>query len=587
MRLSHFIPFSILSFVALCGCQWFANEPNEEITVQPKPYIITPLNERAPKATVELHRPFDFPLFLSGNFGELRSNHFHGGIDFKTQGTTGHPIHCAADGYVSQISVSGGGYGRAIYVTHPAIGLTTVYAHIERFVPMIDSLVSARQYELETFAITMRFNANQLPVKKGEIIAYSGNSGYSFGPHLHMEVRHTATGDALDPLPYFKTLMNDDVAPVAHSISLYPDKQRGCVNGTKNPAHFTCQSGAICNFSAWGKVYPAVRANDYMTDSHNVYGVKFLSLKVDGQEVYRRTIDRFRTGATRAINTLVDYAYLNNTGNWNMHTRVPQSQPLGVMIETTLADGAIDINEERAYNCAFVMTDDYGNTATVPFVINGTKCDIASVAPKGKLIKYNSNDTITLAGLKLKFYEGCFYEDVIVDVSSNVTDSYFSPIYNIGDNATPIARAYRLSLKIENDTIADKTKYCIARITPSGGKIAVNSRYNEGEMIGYVSRFGSYAVTIDSVAPKISPINQSSWSSNGVITYRITDDFSGIKNYRGTIDGKWVMFEADNKNSIITYHLDNRSKKGTTHQINIIVTDNCGNSTTLKSNVDW
>lgn len=587
MKLSQFIPFLMLPFVALCGCRWFENGNNIDITVQPKPYIITPLNERAPKATVELHRPFEFPLYLSGNFGELRSNHFHGGIDFKTQGTTGHSIYCAADGYVSQISVSGGGYGRAIYVTHPDIGLTTVYAHIERFAPEIDSLVNARQYELETFAVTMRFEANELPVRKGEIIAFSGNSGYSFGPHLHMEVRHSATGDALDPLPYFKKLVKDDVAPVAHSIILYPDKQRGCVNGTSNATRFTIQQGGVYAFSAWGKVYPAIRANDYMTDSHNVYGVKLLTLKVDGREVYRRTIDRFRISATRAINTLVDYGDLNSTGNWNMHTRVPQSKPLGIMIETSLADGAIDINEERIYNCAFVMTDDYGNSTTVPFVINGTKCDIVSTTPKGKLIKHNRNDTMTIGGLKLKFYEGGFYEDMYVDVSSNVTDTYFSLIYNIGDNSTPIARAYRLSIKVDNDTLIDKTKYCIARVTPIGGKIAINSRYKEGNMIGYVNRFGSYAVALDTVAPKLSPINQSSWSSNGVIAYRITDDFSGIKSYRGTIDGKWVMFEADNKNSMITFSLDKRTKKGTSHQIKITVTDNCGNTTTHDAKLIW
>ena len=171
MKLHNIISIALISLI-VASCQ----EGDFNATVTPRPYVLETLKERAPQATAELHRPFDFPLYLSGNFGELRSNHFHGGIDFKTQGTIGHPIHCADDGYVSQISVSGGGYGRAIYVVHPSTGLNTVYGHVDRFAPNIDSVVNARQYQLETFAINMRFDENDFPVKKGDIIAYSGNA---------------------------------------------------------------------------------------------------------------------------------------------------------------------------------------------------------------------------------------------------------------------------------------------------------------------------------------------------------------------------------------------------------------------------
>lgn len=585
MKLYQLVSFSIVTLFATSSCEL---ADNNNTFVSPKPYSIAPLNERAPQANIELHRPFDFPLQLSGNFGELRSNHFHGGIDFKTQSTIGHPIHCADDGYVSQISVSGGGYGRAIYVTHPASGLTTVYGHLNKFAPQIDSVIDARQYALETFAITMRFDENDFPVKKGDIIAYSGNSGYSFGPHLHMEVRHTATGDALDPLPYFKNLIPDNVAPTASTLILYPDKTSGAINGNKNAVYVDVFPGGIYNFFAWGKVYPAIRANDYMTDSHNIYGIKHLVLKVDGNEVYRRTIDRFRMEATRAINTLVDYQDLGNTGNWNMYTRIPQSKPLGTMVESSLDGGAINITEQRPYNCEFIMTDEYGNSSSVPFTIHGLQTEITpSESPKGKLVKLNTSEQHSIGGLSLKFYEGSFYEDIYVDVEQKQNNNFLSSSYLIGNDYTPIARAFRMAIKVDHDTISDKAKYCIARVR-NGNKSAVYSHYKNGEMIAYVSRFGEYAVTTDTIAPKINPINHFSWGNNGIVTLVISDNFSGIKNYRGEIDGKWVKFEADNKNATISYKLNTKHiARGKNHKLTLIVTDNCGNTNSLSQNFMW
>lgn len=581
-----YLNISIISTLVVLFTTACSSSSQDE-SIKLKPYNMAPLSERAPQS-ISLHRPFDFPLLLSGNFGELRANHFHGGIDFKTQGTVGHPIHCADDGYVSQISVSGGGFGRAIYVTHPATGLTTVYGHLDDFAPDIKSIVTARQYELETFAITMRFPADKIPVKKGDIIAFSGNSGYSFGPHLHMEVRHTASGDALDPLPYFKEHISDNVAPSSQALILYPHKDEGRVNGTKNAVYVNTSPGFTPNFYAWGKVYPAIRANDYMTDSHNIYGVKHLVLKVDGNEVYRRTIDRFHIASTRAINTLVDYKDLNTTDNWNMYTHIPQSKPLGCMIESSLEGGAVNINEQRAYKCEFIMTDEYGNSSTVPFIINGIKTNIEPVATAlGKLIKHNSIDTISSGGLTLKFYEGSFYDDTHVEVKQQESKWFNTPLYSIGNPAIPMARSYRMAIKLTNDTLSDKSKYCIVRV--NGSYLgAITSRYNNGEMVGYASRMGDYAVTTDLQAPTINAINVHSWGSYGVITFSISDNLSGIKSYRGTIDGKWVMFEADNKNSLVAFKLTpDKVEKGGNHEVTLTVTDNCGNTNTKTHKFVW
>ncbi len=583
MKYINIITFSLASLY-LCSCQSTEQPNGSSIST----YDDNVLSERAPEPTALLHRPFDFPLILSGNFGELRANHFHSGIDFKTQGEIKKPIHCAEDGYVSQISVSGGGYGRAIYVTHPSIGLTTVYAHIHQYAPKIDSIVRAEQYRRETFAINIKFPADSISVSKGEIIALSGNSGHSFGPHLHMEVRHTATGDAIDPLPYFKSMITDSVPPKAHKLILYPDKKAGLVNGSTNATYLNINNSEKLEFNAWGLVYPAINANDYMTNTHNAYGVKYLTLKVDGQEVYKRTIDRFQFNATRAINTLVNYKDLIDNSQWHMHTRIPQSRPLGCMIESALTDGAINIDSERDYNCEFIMSDEYDNKNSVLFTIHGAKSAIKQPLPKGKLISYfSNNDTINHKGINIRFFKGCLYEDINVDVSSNNNTKYHSPIYTIGNNEIPIDRSYRIAIDLNNDNIINKKQYCIVRIN-GNNKSAYKSLYKNGKIIAYVNRFGDYAITTDESAPKIFPRNENKWTSTGIISYYISDNLSGIKNYRGEIDGKWVMFELDSKNALISYHLDPKAiKQDKSHIITIKATDNCGNEQQITNKFYW
>lgn len=584
--MSLYKSISKTSLIALMiySCQ----SPNIDNSNNQKSHNSTePLSERAPKVTASLHRPFDFPLVLSGNFGELRANHFHSGIDFKTQGETKKPIHCAYDGYVSHISVSGGGYGRAIYVTHPSIGLTTVYAHIEQFSPKIDSITRAEQYRRETFAIDLEFPIDSIPVSRGEIIALSGNSGHSFGPHLHMEVRHTATGDAIDPLPYFKSLISDSVAPQAHKLALYPDKYKGRVNNSRNAAYFNITSNSEYFFNAWGMVYPAICANDYMSNTHNVYGVKYLTLIVDGKQVYKRIIDRFQFEATRAINTLVNYSDLTTKGEWNMHTCIPKSQPLGCMIETSLHNGAININAERDYKCEYILADEYGNKSVIPFTIHGVATTIEEHKYNGKLITQNEADTMHCSGMDIRFFKGCFYDDCYVAISKKDNSKYHSPIYSIGNNEIPLGRTYRIAINIDNDKIGNKSNYLIVRVGKNGNR-AYKSLYKNGQVIAYVDRFGDYAITTDNNAPNIVPINSNKWETTGTITYRLTDNLSGVKSYRGEIDGKWVMFEADTKNSLISFNLDSKYVyQNNKHNVTIIATDFCGNRAQISNNFYW
>lgn len=530
----------------------------------------------------ELHRPLNIPLVLSGNFGELRSNHFHSGLDFKTQGKTGLKIYCAADGYVSRVLVSPWGFGRAVYVTHPELGLVTVYGHLQSFSAKIDKIVKAQQYNRESFSIDLEFVPGEISVTKGEVIALSGNAGSSGGPHLHMDVRDLATGDALDPLPYYKHLIKDNVRPVYKTVALYP--HGGVVEDTTIAAYRTPETISK-PFTAWGLVAPAIKANDRMPGVNNVYGVKYLSLLVDGKQVYQRVINRFSFDVSRAVNTLVEYGDMKR--GWMMTTRVPESHILGDMVNVSTAGGLIDICEERDYKCQYILADEYGNKKVVNFVITGHKTQIPEEKHTGALFHYDGHNSYNMNGLKLNFPIGAFYEDIYFDVETAPLDGYVSDAHKIGDTGIPLHKNFDMSIQLIKDDEIDKSKYCLVRINGKR-RSAVSSKYNNGRIETRVNRFGRYAVTTDKTPPKVLAVRKTKWARNGKVSFKISDNLSGIENYRGEIDGKWVMFEYDGKNALLSYKLEpGRIVKGKRHKVKMLVTDACGNETIVNETFTW
>lgn len=339
-------------------------------------FCASALTAREPRRsdTVRLASPLDIPFYLAGNFAELRKNHFHSGIDFKTQGRTGLPVHAADDGYVSRISVSPWGFGRAVYISHPTTGLTTVYGHLEAFSPKIDRIVRDEQYTRETFTIDLTFDPDSIPVKRGETIGLSGNAGSSGGPHLHMDVRDTATEDPLDPLEYYSDRITDNLAPQVRQLALFP-ADGGVVEGSTTAPTLLAPEAFSTPVTAWGRVYPGIKAYDRMTGTSNIYGIKYLTLTLDGDTIYNRVIDRFSFDTTKAIHTLVHYPGVVTSGSWIMVTRIPDSDPLLYMTEASNR-GIIDISEERPYRLEWILRDEHGNVTRQPFTITGRRTPV-------------------------------------------------------------------------------------------------------------------------------------------------------------------------------------------------------------------
>lgn len=533
-----------------------------------------------------LHSPLGIPLTLSGNFGELRANHFHSGLDFKTNGRIGYKIYCADDGYVSRVVVSPWGFGRAVYVTHPATGLTTVYGHLDSFADKIDAPVRSRQYERETFNIDLDFAPGEIPVAKGEVIAVSGNAGSSGGPHLHMDVRDTATGDALDPMPYFKDRITDKAAPEVRQVALYP-KRGGYVDAAKGHGAYRSPAELGQPFKAWGRVAPGIKAYDRMTGTSNIYGIKYLTFNVDGKEVYRRTVDRVDFDTTRGVNTLVDGRDRYHHGAWVMVTEVPAAAPLGDMVTTSLPGGVLTIDEERDYKCEFVMEDEHGNRSSAKFVISGVRNPVDERRPDGTLFRYDGDNGYSAEGICVTFPRGTFYDDTYFTVKAEPDAQQKSDIYTVGDPAIPLAGSYALSVDVVPDDMADKSKYCLVRLR-NGKRSAVSARYDAGRMVAKTNQLGSYQVVTDTIAPKVVPVQKAQWAKSGKVTYTISDNLSGIDTYRGEIDGRFMLFELDGKTGRVSFKLDPaRVDRGKTHTATMTVTDACGNTTTSTDRFTW
>jgi len=530
-----------------------------------------------------LRLPLDLPPLLAGNFGELRPNHFHSGVDFKTNGRTGYDIHSAADGYVSRVIVSPWGFGRAVYIVHPELGLTTVYGHLSAFCPDIDKRVRNEQYSRQTFDIDLEFAPGDIPVNKGDVIAKSGNAGSSFGPHLHMDVRDTRTGDALDPLRWYGKYFNDKLSPQVNRIALYPVGKKGIVSGIKTLKPEKFAQG----FTAWGDVCPAIEAFDKMNGTANIYGVKYLTLSVDGNVVYRRTIDRFSFDSTKAVNTLANYHSVVSSGRWMMHTYVPPSAPLGDMINS-VNGGVVRIDREREYKFVFTLTDHFGNTTTVPFSVYGKKMAVPVGKPKGFVLNYDGSHSYDVDGLKVVIPKGALYDDMEFNVSRRAERRYLSDVFSIGDEGVPVATHIDIEIPLKYDTVQQKNRYVPVRINAKGTPVAVDGEYKDGKIRASVNRFGKYAVALDTVSPRIVPVNIRNWSKSGTVRIKISDNLAGVAHYRGEIDGKFALFELDGKSATAMFRMDSsRFSRGRTHKLVFVAADAAGNRSTYKTTFRW
>ena len=530
---------------------------------------------------VHFSPPFDFPTLFSGNFAELRSNHFHGGVDFKTQGVTGKPIHAPADGYVSRVTVAPGGYGNAMYVTHYN-GYTTVYGHLEKFMPAIERLVRERQYRDETFSVDISFGPDEYPVKRGEVISLSGNTGYSFGPHLHFEVRSQEGNRLINPLIFYKEQVRDTKPPKAYAVALYPRSGKGSVAGSNKRAIRKINGNTISDtLRAWGEVGFGVKALDFMDNTSNNYGVYRIELTVDDSLLYSSTMDSVSFSENRLINAWVDYEAYYMRGEWIMRSHLIDNNPLK-LLSVDENRGWLRVDEERLYHVEYTLADYHGNVSRYHFFVKGEHCDAQPVnSGAAQYFCWDTDNELRDLGMRLKIPKGELFEDAALHVVRTEQPDALSDRYNLNGITHPLWHGCELSIRLKKCPSDDAKKYYI-KYNRSNGGYGVGGVLKDGWITADISSLGCYEAAIDTVPPIVRPVNEKQWGRNGLLSFYMSDSGTGIKSYKGYIDGNFKLFKFSSKNVRLTCNLRAEGISRGTHHLRLLVTDNAGNETIIE-----
>ena len=523
--------------------------------------------------------PIDIPIFLSGTFGELRSTNIHAGIDIKTQGREGFPIKAVSDGYVSRIKVSTYGYGKAIYINH-LDGNTSVYAHLKKFSSNIEKIVRNKQYNAESFEIELFLNPEELAVSKNQIIGFSGNTGGSFGPHLHFELRETISQKPINPLLYYYNI-KDSVRPEIKALFAYPIGENAIVNASQQELQipFRKVNDSIYvaeKIEAIGKIGLGIVTYDRHDDNtYNKNGVYGITAKLNGIQVKGLQFSKIRFSDSEYLPTLIDYKRYSRTRQRVQKLFRSSSNELAFF--NHVDDGYIEVEVQKNYAYQIKVEDANQNNRYLLVPIVGKDQEVKVLrkkSPEGKEIETNRD--------YLFLYDGA---EIYIPKNGVYDNSRFE--LGFEDN----------ELKVEADHVALRKDFQIKINAPDSivghylgvkskkGKISfVSNTIRDNQFIAKTKKTGIYSVEQDTIPPSINPLQQydQRWLSNfKTLQFKIDDKETGINSYNAKINGKWALFEYEPKKKELLFNFDEYfTLEGAKHSLEINVIDNVGNEST-------
>ncbi len=557
-----------------------APDPAPEIVISnyPKDYFIEPVSAS--------------PIRLNGTFGELRPDHFHSGIDIDSKtGGVGQPVLAAADGFVDRIRVQASGYGNVLYVKHPN-GYTTVYAHLDRFAPAIQRYVRDMQYKRERFEVDLNPADNLFRVRKGQEIGKLGNSGGSTGPHLHFEVRQTGTDKALNPL-LFGLSVPDKTPPEIRDMKVYflNDKREVLTSKPFPVQHREDGSlgvaGDTVSIGAW-RIGFGVKTIDKQTGHRNDNGVYSLALHADGQLVYQWRMDELDFDESRYLNAHVDYAARQRYGAWFHRCFLLPGDRLS-NYALTETGGAIMISKEKATKINLKVLDASGNASTITFwVKRDENMETITGTPYQFELPWDADSRIDLEDFSMQMPKGALYETLPFQYKTTADESsgVYSSMHHLQDNRTPVHRYFEVAIRPRNLPAELRSKAVIANCN-EGRPDNCGGNWRGDFLVTRVREFGDFCVMADVEAPKITPVGFSAdLRRKSSMSFRIRDNFavSGSADgmsYRGTVDGKWILFEYDKKRDRLTHTFDGHINPGK-HWLKLLVKDDRGNEAVLE-----
>ncbi|MFV8327181.1 M23 family metallopeptidase [Flavobacterium sp. ZS1P14] len=530
--------------------------------------------------------PLDIPMQLSGNFGELRPNHFHAGFDLKTLQKEGLKVYAVADGYISRIKISTFGNGKAIYITHPN-GYTSVYGHLQRANDGIEAYIKKKHYALKSFEIEVFPKPEELIVKKGQLIAFSGNTGGSEGPHLHFEIRDTKTEKIINPMFFgFDKNIKDTKKPLISAVYVYPLDAKTSVNHSKRPLllHLSLQkSGTYVTEKviANGKIGFGITAVDYDDVSFNKNGLFKVQSFFNEKPSFGYQFDTYSFDDMRYVNALIDYSKYKKTQQRVQRLFMKNKYGLSI-IQTGENNGVISVVPNLPAVYRVEVSDFYGNKSMVSIPI---QYDLLTTIIEPELVvsKYfvaaNKDTNFVKDNMSVFFPAGTFYDDFDMDFDVR-NDTLF-----LHEDTVPAHSNFTIAVTDNKYTEAQREKIFIGLLEDE--KVFYNAtNRKENVFTTKVKTLGKYTLVVDTIAPKITiskPIEGKWISDQKTIQLIIDDSLSGIKSYNGYLNGNWILFEYDNKTKKLIYNFSDGIVSEGTNDLKVIVTDNVGNSTTFES----
>lgn len=530
--------------------------------------------------------PVSGPLRLSGTFGELRPGHFHAGIDLK--GSVGDVLLAAAEGYVSRVTVSPDGYGKVIYLSHPN-GYTTIYAHMDHFNPELEAYVRSHQYAEESFSVDLHPEPGQFPVEKGAIIGAMGLTGHSFGPHLHFEVRDRAGKAVINPLN-FGLPVADHRPPSLRRLRLYAIDEQGAsymqeearLRKGKDNHFFLVQGDTLYTTAALSAL--GLEVYDQQDEADNRNGIYSLKLYYDDSLSFYFDMERFLQEETRYLNAHLDYAALEENGEFfNRLYRMPGNAFSNYVKE----EGVVPLREGGAVQVHLQAGDISGNTSELAFWLKRIPAKAEPPKPfYNYQLPFDAPSIIRTPSLFLHFPGGSLYEDLNFHYEPVLEDSYgvYSLVHHVHHPGIPLHQPFDIGIRptlLIPDQLRDKA--FIAYCGSGGAVVNCGGQWKDGFLQGRARSLGAYCILTDDEPPVIEPLNSRGGPRRAAsIAFRISDNYEtagdvpGLS-YRGTVDGRWVLFEYDAKSGRLEYFFEATLVQGV-HQLRLEVKDAMDNT---------
>jgi len=530
--------------------------------------------------------PLDITLILSGTFAELRSNHFHSGLDIKTQQREGLKVYAAAKGHISRIKISHWGYGKALYITHPN-GYTTVYAHLKKFSPKIEAFVKKAQYEKETFEIELFPTIEELLIETDEIVAFSGNTGSSSGAHLHFEIRDKSERP-INPM-LFGVDIKDTKRPTILSVYAYPIDENSHINKTNEKTKLRLIPQPDGNYTvegikAFGKIGFGINAYDRQDNAPNKNGVSNIQTFFNGNKNFEIDFKRFSFTETKHLNRFIDYAHFKNHKTRIQKLFVQPNNPLS-LYKNIDENGYINIADSTASIYKVRIKDYKGNDTWLTIPISGERNDNI-IYKEDEITDYfvyaDQVTNLEEQNVSVYFPSHTFYDDFYIDFKVN------NDTLTLHKPTVSAQKYFTINYDVSNYTDEDKEKLFIARLVGYyKNYLSYTPTSRKGNILSARSKIlDTYVLGVDTELPEITPVNfqNGKWLSKyRYLKVKLKDDISGIKNYRATVNGKWILMEYDAKKNILTHDFNDNIITDTKNNLKIIVTDNVGNSSTFET----